>query len=163
ALLAPAAVALVLRDGRKASFFFGAAVYIATLKWVGWAVFGRLSSIRPRFLLFPAELFAGLAVVCAWFYLRNLVARVWPASYGLRALAWLSPALLALHAALLLRGRGLLAADRPLAALGQRLALYAPFVAMLTVALWSISGALGVMGTDPINHTFVARVYLHEG
>src|SRR5438094_7495967 len=58
-LLAPAAFALALGDGRKASFFFDAAAYVAVLKWLGWAVFGRLAPARPRFLLFPAELFAG--------------------------------------------------------------------------------------------------------
>ena len=81
-------------NGQKASFFLGAAVYVACVKWLGWAVFGRLAPARPRCLLFPAEVFAGLAVVCAWFYLRNLVAKVWPASYGLAELAWLFPALL---------------------------------------------------------------------
>jgi hypothetical protein len=164
-LLAPAALALALGDGRKAWFFCGAAVYVAVLKWLGWAVFGRLTTVRPRFLLFPAELFAGLAVVCAWFYLRNFVANAWPGSYSLRELAWLFPALLVLHAvALVLRGPALLAAPRLLlAALGERLALYVPFVVMLTVALWSIGGALGVTGTDPIHHTFTARVYVHDG
>jgi hypothetical protein len=168
-LLAPAACALALGQAHKAPFFLGAAVYVAVLKWLGWLVFGRWSPARPRFLLLPAELFAGLAVACAWFYLRNVLALVWPGSYSLRELAWLFPALLLLHAiALALRAPGLLAAARPsprplLAALAERLGLYAPFVAMLTVALWSIGGATGVTGTDPIQHTFTARVYLYDG
>jgi hypothetical protein len=164
--LAPAAAALALGDGRKASFFLGAAAYVAVLKWLGWAVFGRWSPARPRFLLLPGELFAGLAVACAWLYLRNLVARVWPGSYGLRELGWLFPALLVLHAVALIRNAVAipsLALRACVAALRERLGLYAPFVAMLTVALWSISGATGVMGTDPIHHAFSARVYLHDG
>src|SRR5690348_6753896 len=132
-LLAPAGLCLALGAGQKASFFLGAAVYVACLKWLGWAAFGRLAPARPRALLFPAELFAGLAVACAWFYLRNLLARAWPASYGLGELAWLFPALVALHAAALVlswRRR-----PRPsLAALGERLALYVPFVLVLSAA-----------------------------
>jgi len=168
-LLAPAALALALGDGQKASFFFGVAAYVAVLKWLGWLVFGRLAPARPRFLLFPAEIFAGLAVVCAWFYLRNLAAKLWPGSYGLAELAFLFPALLVLHAAALaLRAPALLASCRmsfrpTLAALGERLAMYAPFAALLTVALWSISTALGVQGTDAMTYTFLARIYRSEG
>lgn len=168
-LLAPAALCLALGEGRKAGFFFGTAAYVAVLKWLGWAVFGRLAPARLRFLLFPAELFSGLAVLCAWFYLRNLVAKVWPGSYGLRELGWLFPALLVLHgAALARRAPALLAVWRgsgraALAALGERLAMYAPFATMLAVALWSISTALGAQGTDGIHYTFTAQVYLHEG
>jgi hypothetical protein len=161
-LLAPAGLGLALGEGQKASFFLGTAVYIACLKWLGWAAFGRLAPTRPRYLLLPAELFAGLAVTCAWFYVRNLLARVWPASFGLRELAWLFPALVLLHAcALALSWRR---RPRPtLAALGEPLALYVPFVLMLTAALWSIGGALGVQGTDSMTYTFLARAYQAGG
>jgi hypothetical protein len=168
-LLAPAGLALALGQTQKASFFLGAAVYLAVLQWLGWAVFGRLTAVRPRFLLFPAELFAGLAVICTWFYLRNLVAKAWPASYALRELAWLFPVVLVLQAAaLVLRGPALVAVWRAspraaLVALGERLALYAAFAAVLTAALWSISGALGVQGTDAITYTLQARVCRDEG
>jgi hypothetical protein len=162
-LLVPAAVALVLGGVQRASFFLGVAVYVAVLKWLGWVVFGRWTTIQSRFLLFPAELFAGLAVVCAWFYLRNLGAKVWPPSYGLGELAWLFPILLALHAAALLsrlrRSKGALNYKQ----LGERLALYAPFAAVLAVALWSISTVLGVQGTDAMTYTFLARIYRSEG
>jgi hypothetical protein len=168
-LLAPAGLTLALGQAEKASFFLGTAIYIAVLKWLGWTVFGRLAPARPRYLLFPAELFAGLAVVCGWFYLRNIVAKAWPASYGLGELEGLFLALVALHLTVLaLRGPALLAAWRlsPRAALiplGERLALYAPFAVVLTVALWSISGALGVQGTDAMTYTLMARVYRDQG
>jgi hypothetical protein len=161
-LLAPTAICLALGDGQKVTFFFGAAIYIACVKWLGWAVFGRLAPARPRCLLFPAEVFAGLAVVCAWFYLRNFVAKAWPASYGLAELAWLFPALLALHATALAvswRRR----TQPSLAVLGERLALYVPFVVVLAAALWSISAALGVQGTDSMTYTFLARIFRTEG
>jgi hypothetical protein len=162
-MLVPAGLALVAGERQKASFFLGTAVYVAALKWLGWAVFGRRTTARPRYLLFPAELFAGLAIACAWFYLRNLVARLWPASYGLGELAWLFPALLVLHvAALLFRARSLIAPGC-LAALGERLALYAPFAVVLTAALWSVSAVLGVQGTDAMVYTFQARIYRTEG
>jgi hypothetical protein len=168
-LLAPAGLCLAMAEWQKASFFLGAGVYVACLKWLGWAVFGRLALARPRFLLFPAELFAGLAVVCAWFYLRNLLAKLWPASYSLGELAWLFPALVVLHvAALALRTRSLRSAwqmspSQSLTALGERLALYVPFVVVLLAALWSVSAALGVQGTDPMTYTFLARTYRTEG
>ncbi len=176
-LLAPAGGCLVLGQTAKASFFLGSAIYIAVLTWLGWLVFGRWTAVRPRFLLFPADFFAGLAVVCTWFYLRNLVAKLWPASYGLGELGWLFPALVVLHVGALglrtlkrlngtphlpprsaeYRGEG------SLLALGQRLLLYGPFAALLVVAFWSIGDSLGVTGTDAIQHTFMTRVYLHGG
>jgi hypothetical protein len=161
-LLAPAGLCAALGAGQKASFFLGTAIYVVCLKWLGWAAFGRLAPARPRSLLFPAELFAGLAVACAWFYLRNLVARVWPASYGLGELSWLFPALVLLHAAALVVSWR----RQPwpgLAALGLRLAAYVPFVLVLTAALWSISAALGVQGTDSMTYTFLARAYRAGG
>jgi len=164
-LLLPALVALVLGSSIKVSFFLGAAVYVAVLRWLGWAVFGRWTAARSRYLLFAAEVFAGLAVVCAWFYLRNLIAKVWPGSYGLGELAWLFPALLVLHVAdLIRRAPSLLASLRmSLAALGPRLAIYAPFAALLTAALWWMSAERGVQGTDAMTHTFMARIYRTEG
>ncbi len=168
-LLTPAGLALMLGQAQKASFLLGTAIYVAVLQWLGWAVFGRWSPAQPRHLLFPAELFAGLAVVCGWFYLRNLVAKAWPASYGLGELAWLFPAILLLHiVALAFRGPALRALCRTtpravLRALGERLALYVPFAAVLSVALWDISGALGVQGTDAMTYTLMARVYREQG
>jgi hypothetical protein len=161
-LLAPAGLCAALGAGQKASFFLGTAVYVACLKWLGWATFGRLTASRPRSPLFPAELFAGLAVACAWFYIRNLVARAWPASYGLGELAWLFPALVLLHAAALVVSWR----RHPwpgLAALGLRLAPFVPFVLVLTAALWSISAALGVQGSDSMTYTFLARAYRAGG
>jgi hypothetical protein len=160
-LLLPAAACAALGDGRKAGFFLGTAVYVTSLKWLGWALLGRRSAVRPACLLFAAEVFLGLAVACAWFYLRNLLARVWPASYSLVELRALFPVLLLLHGAgVLLRGWPEPGWRRPWL---ERAAVYAPFVAALTVALWQIGGALGVQGTDGMNHVYMARVYRDEG
>jgi len=176
-LLTPAGLCLALGDAAKASFFLGSAIYVAVLTWLGWVIFGRWTTVRPRFLLFPADFFVGLALVCIWFYVRNLVATFWPASYGLHELAWLFPALLGLHVAALLvtlarqiRTQARSASEgAPSLALrvyvhfGQRLLLYGPFATLLVVAMWSIGGSWGVTGTDAIHHTLTARVYLNEG
>src|SRR5579884_1464678 len=167
-LLAPAAACLALGDARRASFFFAAAVYAAVLKWLGWAVLGRLSPAQPRFLLFPAELFAGLAVACAWFYVRNALGFLWPSAYGLGELAILAPVLTVMH--LYAATRGLAAwrwpgqGWRPLAALAlTRLAVYAPFCGVLTVILWRVSASLNPQTIDPIFHACVGRAYVETG
>src|SRR6266511_6099060 len=82
-LLLPALLVLVTGQFQKASFFAGAAVYAGVLKWLGWLVFTRPSLHRPAFVLFPLEMFLGLALLCGWFYLRNLAGWLWPMSYGL--------------------------------------------------------------------------------
>ncbi len=165
-LTTPALLAWARGDGLRASFFLGAAAYVAVLKWLGWLLFTRKSLAKLAFVRFPAELFAGLAVVCAWFYLRNLVARFWPASYGLRELSMLFPGLLAVHVVAaawtarswLARGARALACD-----LLERLAVHAPFTVALAVALGTVSGTLGVPGVDAMHHAFTARVYREEG
>src|SRR5262245_58935262 len=65
-LLLPALLAGALGQFQRASFFLGIAVYLAALKWLGWAVFGRFVRLGPAHLRFPAEVFAGLAVASCW-------------------------------------------------------------------------------------------------
>src|SRR5262245_31951062 len=86
-LLLPALLAAAVGSLQRASFFLGIAVYLATLKWLGWAGFGRFARLGPAHLLFPAEVFAGLAVASCWFYLRSLLGQLRPGSYGLGELA----------------------------------------------------------------------------
>jgi hypothetical protein len=133
------------------------------LKWLGWAALGRLSPAQPRFLLFPAELFAGLALGCAWFYVRNALAALWPASYGLGELAVLAPVLAAAHLfAAVLRGarQGWRLPAREVLA---RLAVYAPFWGALTVMLWRVSASLNPQTLDPIFHACAARSSVETG
>ncbi len=161
-LLAPAAGFWVLGQPRRASFFAGAAVYLGTLKWLGWLLFSRHVALAPRFVLFAAEVVVGLAALCGWFYLRNLLARFWPASYGLGELAVLPGAVAALHLAALaprLRAGWAGWGGR----LRQRAAVYLPFVACLVGPLWFVSGSLNVQITDAIHHAFNARVYHEHG
>ncbi len=159
-LLLPALLFVLLRDPLKARFFAGAAIYIAVLKWIGWAVLGRKSRSDLSYLLFPAELFAGLAVVCAWFYLRNHLARLWPASYSLGEFSLLIYMLVPVHVLqFLIHCR----ARIEIVGLGRRLALFVPFIVCLTIALWKVSGLLGVLGTDSIHYVFSARVFLDHG
>jgi hypothetical protein len=163
----PAALCLALGEWQKAKFFGGAAIYLGVLKWLGWVVLGRRRFSADRYLLFPAEIFCGLAVACAWFYARNLVGWLWPASYSLRELAWLGPLAGAIHVASELARVQTRRRSRPepIFWLGilHRAAMYVPFWFILTVALWEISGSLNVQATDAITHAFQARAYAQKG
>jgi hypothetical protein len=165
ALLLPAAVLGAAGQAQRASFFAGLAVYLGVLKWLGWAVLTRPGRYRHPYLLFPAEVLAGLAVLALWFYLRNLVGLWWPASYSLHELAALPYTLAGLH--LLAGARRALLGLGPRAgwrrALLQRGALYVPFVVTLVVVFWIVSGVLHVQTTDSIGHATFAKVYLHDG
>ncbi len=167
-LLAPSAGLFLAGQTQRASFFFGTAVYLGVLKWLGRVVLGP----RPRdglsFLLFPAELFLGLALLCGWFYLRTLLGLLWPASYSLRELTLLPYLVGALHTAgalVRVRALGRDGASRreALRALGRRALVYGPFAFMLLVALWRVSPTLHLHSLDPNYHAFSARVYLNDG
>ncbi len=97
--LSPALFCLLQGELRKAQFFAATALYLGVLKWLGWLLFTRWSRHRLRFPLFPAEIFVGLAMACAWFYVRGAAARIWPASYSLAEMSWIAPVLVALHLA----------------------------------------------------------------
>src|SRR5262249_10235656 len=129
----------------KASFFLGLAVCGAVLKWLGWLLLPRPREQALAYARFPVELFTGLAALCVWFYLRNWLGEWWPATYSLRELAVLPYLAGAVHlAGLLFLGKDLVF---PRAGLGRRLAMVGPFVLTLTVALWQVSGSLGVHGS----------------
>jgi hypothetical protein len=168
-LLAPALALFALGQPQRASFFAGLAVYLAVLKWLGWVVLSRCCPRPTAFLLFPAEVLTGLAVLSVWFYLRNLVSLWWPASYSLHELAALPILIAALH---LLAGAWRLRGPVPpgpgkAAALGRgllaRAAVYGPFLLSLLIALWTVSGVLHVQTTDPIHNGTTAEVYLTHG
>ncbi len=157
-LLVPAAGCLALGGLQQASFFAGTAIYLGTLKWLGRVVVTSRVTGVPGYLLFPADLFAGLALVCAWFYFRAMLNLVWP-SFPLRELT-LVPYLVGLAQLLGLALRrppgfrtrclhGLLACS--------------PFVLLLTVALWHVSGCLHVQSSDPLIHAWIARLYREGG
>jgi hypothetical protein len=168
-LLLPAAFCAAAGAWRRASFFAGAAAYIAVLRWLGWAFLNRRVRHPLRYALLGPEFFAGLGLLCLWFYLRNLVGRLVPGSYSLVELRYLFAGLLAaqLVAALWRLGpalRWVRANPREvLGQLAQRAAFYVPFCFLLTVALWQVSDALGVQTTDSITHAFTARVYRDDG
>jgi hypothetical protein len=168
-LLLPALVMLALGQLQRASFFAGMAVYLGVLKWVGWAVLTRKCPRPNAFLLFPAEVLAGLAVLCFWFYVRSAVSALWPASYGLQELAVLSYLVAGIH---LLGGarqvKGLFTPGSRDRAAGRgellrRGAFYGPFVLSLLLAFWRVSGVLHVQTTDPIHNGTTAKVYLNYG
>jgi hypothetical protein len=163
--LLPAGLCGLLGQPQKASFFFGTAAFAAALKWLGWVALGRGPAAPRPGLAFPAHLFAGLAAACAWFYVRNVVGMLWPASYGLHELAVLPPLLTGLH--LVGAARRALARPRPgWRLLGRealdRAALYLPFWGALAVVLWRVGGSLSPQ-TDGIFHACAARAYVEVG
>jgi hypothetical protein len=163
--LLPAALCAGIGDLQRASFFFGATVYASVLKWLGHLLLGRfIPSPRPD-ILFPIELFTGLAVASVWFYLRNVVGGVWPASYSLRELAVLAPLLAGVHilAAVWRFPNDARAWGRVVRDLLIRAAVYVPFWGAIAVALWQVSGSLNPQTIDPIFHAFAARTYVETG
>lgn len=162
-LLLPVLLCQALGEPLKARFFLGLAIYLGVLKWLGWLVLPRVPD-ATAFARWPAELFAGLAVLCGWFYLRNLVGRFWPASYGLGELSFLAPVALAFNFA----GRlpALLRRAYPAGMIRGRLLqalVCAPFVVALTAALWNVSGTLHAQNTDALYHAFSSRAYAADG
>jgi hypothetical protein len=166
--LLPALLCRLIGEPQKASFFFGTAIFAASLKWLGWLALGRGPEAPRPGGAFPAQLFAGLAATCAWFYVRNAVGALWPASYGLHELAILPLLLAFLH----LAGAVRQALARPRPGTGRRLlgrealaraAVYAPFWGTLAVALWQVSGSLNPQTEDPLYHACVARAYVETG
>lgn len=166
-LCVPSLFCLLFGQFQRAGFFAGLALYLGVLKWLGWLVLTRRWSITPRFMLWPAELFAGLAVLVAWFYVRNFLGWLWPASYSLVELRVLPFLVVGLH--LLVRGarsvcEGFSLADASgSASFGLRAAMFGPFVLALVVALAQVSGSMGVQAVDPVLHAFQAKVYVHDG
>jgi hypothetical protein len=161
--MAPAAVCLVLRQERRASFFAGAAIYVSVLRWLGWVFLTRRVIHPLRYALFAHEFFAGLALACFYLYCRSLLSRFTPVTFSLVEADYLFYALLTLHgvAAIFLRARRRW--RRPSAHVLKRAALYVPFVFLLTTALWQVSDALNVQSSDAVTHAFIARVYHERG
>ena len=157
----PTVLCCGLGDLRRASFFFGTGLYVSTLKWLGWVLLGRrMTAPRPG-LLAPLEMFGGLALACVWFYVRNAVGAVWPASYGLGELRVLAPLLLVLHL-------GAAALSRPTLAglmrgIRARLPVYGPLWGLLAFALWQVGGSLSPASGDPIFHACAARAAVETG
>jgi hypothetical protein len=166
-LLAPALVFLVLGDRQRASFFFGAAVYLGALKWIGWTLITRRSEkAEAAALFFPAEILAGLALACCWFYLRNLAGWLWPLSYSLKELTVVTAVVIFLQAVGGVRRLARRGGNRPAYSwrgVGRSLALYLPFGFVLTAALWQVSAELNVPSSDPMYSAFMTRVYARDG
>ncbi|HLX62184.1 MAG TPA: hypothetical protein VKX17_12960 [Planctomycetota bacterium] len=153
----------------QAEFFFGLAVYAGVLKWLGWNIFTRWlpDDSKPHsYALFPAEIFCGLALACAWFYLRNFIGALWPASYSLLELSVLKYLATAVHLiALVSRARS---RERVFTLDNLRrtllvLSMYAACVLALFLALRDVSPALHVQSTDPFYHAYSALMYLRHG
>ncbi|MEI6233389.1 MAG: hypothetical protein WCT04_10070 [Planctomycetota bacterium] len=146
-------------------FFAGMAIYISVLKWLGWNMLSRhLPADTKRFhhLLFPAEIFCGLALVVAWFYVRNFIAFFWPASFGIVELSALKYAALALHIIAVFATRRIptritLLENAP------AVFMYTLFALCLFLAFRDVSSALHVQSSDPLCHAFLARMYLQTG
>jgi hypothetical protein len=164
-LLLPALTFLIFGQLLKAEFFGGMAIYLAALKWLGWLVLSRRQDAAISFILWPAQLFAGLALLVAWFYLRNALGWLWPGGYSLRELSVVPIVAAILHGLALILRRLPLAPSgpNPRRELMARVSMYGSFVLALTVALWLVSGTLGVQAVDPVLHAFSAKIYLHDG
>lgn len=167
-LLVPVLGFALAGSSQRASFFFGAMVYLGVLKWIGWLALGRLPGRAPAYARFPAEVLAGLGILAFWFYARNLLGSIWPGSYSLRELAVLPWLVVALHVAgglRLLGARHGALVQRALlrATLLRRAGMYVPFCFVLLFVLWNVSSVVHVQATDSITHGFTARVYAKEG
>ncbi len=157
--LAVPAVHLAAGGTERASFFFGTAAYLSCLKWIGWICLGPPAPGALALARWPAELFCGLAVTAAWFYARNLLAWLWPASYGLVELRLLFWVLLAGHAVLAWRDGRL----RPPADALSRSAAWAPFFLLVAVVFHDVSASLQPQSTDPMYHAFTVKVFGEHG
>ena len=168
-LLLPVIISLPFGGSRQAAFFLHTAIYLGVLKWLGRVVVTRHAAESRGPLLFPADLFFGLAIGCLWFYLRNLVAHFWPASYSLRELAAL-PVLVGViqtvgglaRLRMVLRERATTGAQRGVDLLDS-IWPYLPYAVLLLVALWNVSRVLNVQSSDPLIHAWIGRLYLEEG
>jgi hypothetical protein len=168
-MLLPAGAALLFGFTRSASFFAGLAIYAGVMKWLGWLVLGRMATGWRAAVMFPAHILAGLAVAATWFYLRNLVALAWPASYALHELSILSITVAALHVGVALArlrsgrtpGNDAREAWWPDAIV--RLTYFGLFAGLHVLALVDLSGSLDVAAFDHVHHGFSARVYYHDG
>lgn len=161
--------ALVRGQPVRAWFFWGVALYAGVCKWTGWLLLTRRAVHQQRFLMFPAEILSGLAFLCLWFYLRNLLGRVWPATYGLWELAALPCLITVLHlcaGALALKER--MKAGRPewtrllWETAGPAVAYWAYGFSLL-MALKSTSMGLEVPSTDPFHLAYCARSFHDHG
>ena len=151
------------------TFFAGMAVYLGVLKWIGWNMLTRhmpCESAAFNYLLFPAELFCGLALCCGWFYLRNAVGRVLPAGFALHELSLLKCLILPLQIGALIV---VIRREKPASlfsffkARAASLTMQALFVFCLFAAFRDVSCALHVQSTDPLCHGYMARQYLATG
>jgi len=162
-------VPLALADAPRLRFYAGLALYAGTLKWLGWIVFTRGTADRLARQRFPVEIFLGLALVTTWFYLRALLARVWPGSFVLFELRALPLVVVGLH--LLdgvLRLFGIwtdreIEVDAVVSRWTDRASVYFPYALMLSIGLAIVSGVLFVQGTDAVYNGVLARFYLREG
>ena len=168
-LLLPSLLCLLLRDFERAVIVAKLALYLGTVKWLGWAILTRPSTGHLRYLLFPAELVVGLTVAVAWFYLRNVLGWLVPGSYSLRELGllpWLV-ATLQLAGIALARVRrnqqDTLTWTATTRELLPRVCLYAGFTLTLAVTLGAVVDDLSVPSQDGWFHSFIARVYLNDG
>jgi hypothetical protein len=168
-LLFPAAVLGVLGLTDSAAFFAGAALYVGVCQWIGWLARGRARASGSVLQSFSADVFIGLALLCAWFYGRNLVERIWPGSFGLgelRLLAWMVPILHLLAGILRLvrrvRQSGFQWKELVAEARGDAL-ISGAFMVCLVLTLGAISSALHVQSSDPMFHAYAARNYREHG
>ena len=168
-LLLPVLISLPFGGTRQATFFLHTAIYLGVLKWLGRVVVTRHALERRGPLLFPADLFFGLALGCLWFYLRNLVAHFCPATYSLRELAVLPVLVGAIQTVgglaclrVLFRERASPGPKRDRDVLGL-IGPYLPYALLLLVALWNVSRVLNVQSSDPLIHAWIGRLYQEEG
>jgi hypothetical protein len=168
-LLVPSLLLLVSGDSVRAIFFTSLALHLGFLKWLGWAILTRRSPRQRSFLMFPAEMVVGLALLVLWFYLRNIVGWLVPGSYSLaelRVLMWLVTAVQVAGTGMII-GQSIRhwSADWSPAVRGllMRSCVYGPFALTVTLTLWSVAQAVFVPSQDGWFHSFIARVYLRDG
>lgn len=151
------------------TFFAGMAVYAGVLKWVGWNALTRYlpeATTEYQYLLFPAEIFCGLAVCCAWFYVRNCIALVLPMGFGMGELRLLKYIVPAIQLAAVFTAFQMTERVSVIAFLRARVIPWSMlflFVASQFLAFRDVSCALHVQSSDPLCHVFVAKEYLRSG
>ncbi|MET4186704.1 hypothetical protein ABIB94_008846 [Bradyrhizobium sp. JR7.2] len=164
-LLVTPLICILRGDLVRAAFFTKLALLVGALKWLGWVMFTKVARPVPSYLMFPAELVLGLALLVVWFYLRNVVGWLVPGSYSLMELGILPWLVLAVHL-----GGTILSPSASSVLLAHswrkklpETSVYGAFTLGVTLTLWSVAQDVFPPSLDGWFHSFIARVYHNDG
>jgi hypothetical protein len=160
ALLIPVILTGIAGKNIQAHFYFGTAVYVITLKWIGWLVLGRDKESSPY--TYPLHIFTGLGIILCWFYLRNAIGKFIPLTYGVWEIKLLPLGIICIHLFVLIRGL----LNKPkfdLLIAIKRIIPFFPYVMLLHIVLKHMAKLLNTASTDPLVQSFLAHAYLQDG